>query len=83
MTEDANYWKEVALYLASVSGATARSLIAMKSTSQSERWRQVEICKAALDMIDGKMLRHPVSEKAVRGRLLSVISSASKTGGTK
>lgn len=83
MSGDSDYWKDVALYLASVHGATAESLLAAKATSQSERRRQVEICKAALDMIDGKMSKSAVSEKFVRARLRSVISAASEVGAKK
>lgn len=72
-------WKVVAAYLAECHAATLSSL--PKSTSKSERKRQIKLCRKAAAMLEGKeeppsyMLRDALIDLAVK-RCLEAANSA-------
>jgi hypothetical protein len=57
---DAAYWKAVANYLAHCHAATLESDGLMKSCPRTRRQRYVDICRKAIDMLEGKPLTFDV-----------------------
>jgi hypothetical protein len=77
------HFHDGALYLAECQAATAEGM--NKSTSKSERRRQVELCKTAAGILDGdrSRIRSVRSREVVIKRCMDVIESESNSGGAK
>ena len=53
MSDDAEYWKRVACWLADVTAATAYHQIHLKSTGKGEKERQANIARIAAKALSG------------------------------
>jgi len=72
-----NYWKEIALYLADCHAATAYYELSKRSTSKSERERQISLCKLAHESIKNGYIagKRISSEENVLERLNNIIET--------
>ncbi len=77
LTEERDFWKGMALYLADCHAATATYDGELKSCSKSRQERLVSICKTAAEAIrEGRLLgRRLPSREDVLGRLDKVIQA--------